>query len=243
MKHHPRFVVLNGALFAATVGVLLSVCAHAEAALVGYQSQAAFNTAISGWTQTSTNFESASAGTTYAAGTGPAGSGFTLMLSGPDAASQLPAVSDQFWTTSGTHYLGLDNPDTALEAGDSLTFTFGSPGQAFGLFIIGNRDILGGDISLSVGSSSVLNAATADMTDGFGSFAYFLGLVSDDAGTFNSATLAYSTLQPPSLLPISVDDVVFALNNGASPIPEPDTAALTLIGLMLLSVGLRPRSR
>ena len=141
MKHHPRITTLKGKLFAAAVGAMLAICAPVQAAVVGYQSQATFNAAISGWTSISTDFESVSVATTYAAGTGPSGSGFTLVLSGPDAPSQLPAVANLFWTTSGTHYLGLDNPDTAFEAGDSLTFNFATAMQAFGLFIVGGSDV------------------------------------------------------------------------------------------------------
>lgn len=243
MTHHSRIEVLKGKLLAAAMGALLSICAPAHATLIGYQSKATFDAAISGWTSTSTNFESVPVGTMYNTGTGPVGSGFTLSLTGPDAPALRPTVANQFWTTSGTHYLGLNNPDTAFEAGDTLTFTLGTAVQAFGLFIIGNRDVLGGDMRLSAGTSSVVNGAIANLTDGSGSFAYFLGLVSDDAGTFNSVRLDYSTLQPGDLLPIAVDDVALALNDRAHPVPEPGTFAFTLMGLLLLGVLARRRIR
>ncbi len=51
---------------------------------------------------------------------------FLAPLWGLDAPTMTPTVSNQFWTTSGTQYLGLDNPDTAFEQGDSLTFNFNS---------------------------------------------------------------------------------------------------------------------
>jgi hypothetical protein len=239
MTHGSRIRILKTNLVAATMGALLSICAPANATLIGYQSQAAFNAAISGWTTTSTNFESVPAGTGYSAGTGPAGSGFTLTLSGPDAPGLIPTVANLFWSTSGTHYLGLDNSDTAFEAGDSLTINFGTAMQAFGLFVIGTSDIGAGDISLVTGASSVLNGAVADMSDGNGSFAYFLGFVSDDGGTFNSIVLNDLTLSSARLLNIAVDDIVLALNNPPAVIPEPGTLVLMLMGLLALGTRIR----
>lgn len=221
------------------LALMLCMCLPVQAAMIGFQSQAAFNAAIAGWSSNLTNFEAQSVGTMYAVGTGPAGSGMTFTLGGPDAPALDPTVADQFWTTSGTHYLGLNNSDTAFQAGDFLTINFGSAVQAFGLFIIGGSDLLGGDISLDTGADSIANAGVAELTDGNGSYAYFLGFVSNDASTFNSVTLRYTSLQPPSLLPIALDDMVWALHRGGTQIPLPATPFLMIMGLVVLTLNAR----
>ncbi|MBI2750911.1 MAG: PEP-CTERM sorting domain-containing protein [Burkholderiales bacterium] len=225
---------------AAAMG-LLALPGHAT--IIGYQSLSAFDTAITGWSISATDFDGLVPGTTYATGTGPAGSGFTLTLGGGSDGVNLPAVGTGLWTTSGTNYLGLDNFDTALEAGDTLTFNFSTAQHAFGLFVIGSRDVQAGDMRLTVGADSVVNGATPFLTNGVTDFAYFIGLVSD-AGTFSSVTLDYATLGIGSLLPIAVDDVVLALNDGNggnNSVPEPGTLALMAFGLLV--VGLRARKQ
>ena len=232
--------MLRTVLSGTALAMMLTLGVDASAALITYTSQSAFALAIAGMSATTTDFETTAAGTTYAAGSGPGGSGFTLQLTGPSAATQLPAVSDQFWTTSGTHYLGLDNPDSALEAGDVLTFTFASGVRAFGLFVIGTHDIDGGDITLSSGATTVANAATASLSDGAGSFAFFLGLVSDDASTFGSVSLHDLAALDTRLLNIAIDDVTLA-RDGATPVPvpEPGTLLLVLVGMMVIRTMMR----
>ena len=227
-------------LSGAAMALLLMVCANASAGLVAYQNQAAFNAAIAGWSANTTDFESPPAGTMYAPGTGPAGSGFTLVLSGPDAPGMSPTIGDQFWTTSGMHSLGRDTPDSAFQQGDSLSFTFDSGVHAFGLYVIGTRDIGAGDITLTAGGATVANGAVANLDDGAGSFAFFLGFVSDDASTFSSVTLHNLTLDDPRLLNITVDDVTLARNDGV-PVPEPATLLLFLSAMLGIGVASRRR--
>ena len=223
------------------LGVLMA--ASAQAGLVGYNNRTAFDTAISAMsTQTVTDFDAIALDTSFAAGTGPSGSGFTLTLGGGSAGSNLPSIGGPFWTTSGLQYLGLNNTDAALEAGDTLTFNFDSAQQAFGLYFIGGSDVLDGDIRLSAngGADIVTNSASYDLTDGAGSYAYFIGFASDDVSTFSSVTLDYALLGVGDLLPIAIDDVVLA-RNARNPdpdpnrIPEPGTLALMLSGLALIA--------
>lgn len=238
MNKHWGVGPLHGKLAAAAFALAAGVCAPAHATLVGYQSQALFNGAIAGWSTSSVDFDAIAPGTSYPAGTGPAG--LSLTLAGPSAGAGLaPTVSQQFWTTSSFNYLGLDNPDSAFDAGDSLTISFAAPVQAFGLFIIGTQDIGEGDITLASGGAAVGNAASAALTDGNGSFAFFLGLVSDDAGTFSSVTL--NNLDPGStrLLGIALDDFILALDDGGTNVPEPAGVALLLLGALVWRIQAR----
>jgi hypothetical protein len=236
MKSNLRIGAFKTKLLIALSGVLLILCDPVQASVISFQNQPAFNTATSGWTTATTDFESATAGNPYLAGPG-----FTLSLSGPDAPFNTPTVGNQFWTTSGTNYLGLDNSDTAFEAGDSLTFNFTTPVQAFGLYVIGGSDVGAGDITLVSGANTVSNGATADLTDGNGSYAYFLGFVSADSSTFTSVTLNDLTPDSARLLAVDVDDVVLGSNSGSSPVPEPGSIALMLIGLLALTYDFRCR--
>ncbi len=240
-KFAGRIHTLKRLSAAAAMGLLLALPGHA--AIIAYQSQSAFDTAISGWSTSTTNFDGLVPETTYATGTGPAGSGFTLTLGGGSDGFNLPAVGTGLWTTSGANYLGLDNFDTALEAGDTLTFNFATAQHAFGLFVIGGRDVQAGDMRLTTVGGFGVNGDTADLSSDNGDFAYFIGLVSD-AGAFSSVTLDYATLGVGGTLPIAIDDVVLALNDGNggnNPVPEPGTLALMAAGLLVL--GLRARKQ
>lgn len=247
MTSYLRIDLLKRTLSGAAMALLLAVSVDAHAGLMGYQSRAAFDAATAGWSATATDFESEALGTTYAADTGPAGSGFTLRYASGSASGLVPAVSDLYWTTSGGNHLGLNNSDGAFEAGDSLTFNFTSGMHAFGLYVIGTSDIGAGDITLTSGAASVTNAASFDLEDGFGSYAYFLGFVSNDANTFSSVTLNNLTPGDQRLLEIAVDDVVLALDNGGSGnpgngVPEPGTLALSLAGLLAFGALARRRT-
>ena len=93
--------LLRGAALAMAVGISVP----AVAALSAYQNQANFSTAITGLTATTTNFDSLAPGTSYAPGSGPAGSGFTVGLTAGSVSAgfNLPTVGNTFWTTSGTN--------------------------------------------------------------------------------------------------------------------------------------------
>lgn len=242
-----RIDLLKRTLSGAAMALMLAVSMDAHAGLIGYESRSAFDLAIAGMSATSTDFEAAGAGAVYGAGAGPAGSGFTLNYTSGSESGLTPTTSSQFWTTSGSTYLGLDNPDSAFEAGDSLTFNFASGVHAFGLYVIGTSDIGPGDITLAVGGASVANGLFADLQDGAGSFAFFLGLVSDDASTFSSVTLNNLTPGDARFLEIAVDDVVLARSNGGpgnpgGDVPEPGTLFLSLAGMLALGVIARRRA-
>ena len=212
------------ALFAA----LLALSAACRAAPTGYQSESDFAAAISGLSGVQTvDFESVATGTTFASGTGTGGLTFTYDIPG-----QTLQVSSTFGTTSGTQYLGLDNPDTAFYLGDSFTINFGRSVTAAGLYLIAGNDAEPGDLELSTASASVFNGSTpVDLIDGK---AYFIGLV--DAAGFDSITIT-GVPSGDAFLPFSADDITSAVSS----VPEPGMPASMLAGLGLLGVLARRR--
>lgn len=208
--------------------VLLALSAACGATPTGYQSQSDFAAAISGLSGVQTvDFESVPSGTTFASGTGTGGLTFSYAIAG-----QALRVSSTFATTSGTQYLGLDNPDTAFYLGDSFTIAFGRAVNAAGLYLIAGNDAQPGDLELSMASANVFNGSTAvDLVDGK---AYFIGLV-DSAG-FDSITIT-GVPSGDAFLSFSADDITSAV----TAVAEPGMPALMLAGLGLSGVLARRR--
>ncbi|MBS0372262.1 MAG: hypothetical protein JSS57_24020 [Proteobacteria bacterium] len=231
--------VLRGAALAMAVGI----SAPALAALATYQAQGNFNAAIAGLTATTTDFDGIAPGTSYPPGSGPAGSGFTVGLTAGSASSgfNLPTVGSVFWTTSGTHYLGLDNPDTAFESGDALVFSFLSPVQGFGLYVVGGRDLLdiqAGAVTLTVDGATLAISSIDYLASGNGDYAFFLGFATDDGSTFSSATLTVG--DGSGVIPVTVDDVTLARTpDNGTPLPEP--GGLLLVSTAMAAAWLRTR--
>jgi hypothetical protein len=211
----------------------------AQAAVIPFTSKAAFDAAIAGFTSSQTvDFESVAAGTTFPSGTGTGGLTFTYSIDG-----LLLQVSDTFGTTSGSNYLGLNNPDTAFSLGDSFTINFNQTVNAVGLYAIAGSDAQAGDIKLSAGGGSVTNSAIADTTVSDGE-AFFLGLVETDL------TLGFTSAIVEGILPASgnaflaftVDDISIAGDLAVSQVPEPGIWSLMLAGFGLLAWRRRPRT-
>ena len=210
----------------------LAATLPAQAALGSFTSRAAFDAAIAGLAATTVDFEGVAAGTSFASGSGTGGLVFSYAIAGPSTLQ----VADTFGTTSGTNYLGLDNPDTAFYLGDSVTIDFGRPVQAVGLYVVAGGDVQAGDIELAVASGSLVNSAMADRLVSDGQ-AFWLGLVeSDPTLSFSSATLR-GVPAGGALLAFTVDDITSA----AAAVPEPGSTALMLAGLAVLAGTLRRR--
>jgi len=197
----------------------------ALAATTAFTSKTAFDAAIAGMTAPQTvDFESSSAGDTFASGTGTGGLSFVYTIAGPSTLQ----VASTFGTTSGLNYLGLDNPDTAFYLGDSVTIEFNRTVHAVGLYIVAGSDIQAGDVTLTIATGSVANSAIADTPVSDGQ-AFYLGLVDSTAG-FTSATLS-GTLTPNAFLAFTVDDITSA---AVGVVPEPASWGLMLAGLAAL---------
>ena len=221
--------IIRGRL--AVFAALTALSAACRATPAGYQSASDFAAAIAGLSGVQTvDFESVPSGTTFASGSGTGGLTFTYAIAG-----QTLQVSSTFGTTSGTNYLGLDNPDTAFYLGDSFTIDFGRSVVAAGLYLIAGNDAQPGDLELSTASANVFNGSTpVDLVDGK---AYFIGLV--DAAGFDSITII-GVPSGDAFLPFSADDITSAVA-ATSTVPEPGAAASLLAGLGLLAILARRR--
>ena len=203
------------------------------AAPTGYKDKAAFDAATAALSSRQTvDFESVASGTPFGSGTGIGGLTFTYVIPGYSA-----QVASTFGTTSGSNYLGLDNPDTAFYLGDSFTINFNRSVHAVGLYLITGTDTLPGDLELSAGGGSVFNNGSFVTVADFGQ-AYYLGLVeSDPTLGFTSATVQ-GIVSPGAFVAFTADDITSAVA-GVPAIPEPGSWALMLAGLGVIAWGSR----
>ncbi|MEO3715671.1 MULTISPECIES: PEP-CTERM sorting domain-containing protein [Roseateles] len=213
MKHKPMRT------WAVLPTLLLGLAGAAQAALVGSTSLVSFNTASAGLgSQSLVDFES------------PPPGGFSV--SGSTAVGLAPSVRNQagLWNPSGTHFLGVDDAGNLdqFSSGDTLTFTFSSALRAFGLYVVAGGDVIEGDLTLSIGGTVLSNGPQSGaLTDGAGSYAYFMGFVAGDAGdAFNSITLKSNG---DFFFVFDVDDLRFTPAGKASDVPEPQALSLALL--------------
>jgi len=167
-------------------------------------------------------------------------------VSGTLAAGGTPKVvsNSGLWTTSGTSFLGSADAGNLgqFTSGDALTFALSQPIHAFGLYVITGSDVVPGDITLQAHGQTVSNGPLSQaLSDGHGSYAHFLGLVTDtfDEG-FSTVSL---TSNGDFFFVFAADDVRIA---SLSAVPEPGGALLGMLGLSglaVMSARMRPRGQ
>ena len=202
-----------------------------------YTSSTSFNAAISGLSGVTTaNFDSDPTGDIAQGGTVD-GITFTYNING--GAGSL-AIDNLFDTTSGTNYLGSDDPTTeALFPGDSVTMTFSTPINALGFFIIGGP-YTDGDFTLTSSTASATSSSTLETTLPDGGQVIFLGISS--TADFSSATIS---LDPGAGELWNIDDITSAQGmpnsggGGNTPMPEPSSSALLALGLAVCALAAR----
>ena len=189
------------------VAVVVSATAPALADLVAFTDRPMFDAAAPGPLSV-LNFDSEATGT-IPSGTTIDGIKFTYNFGGVSL-----AIADVFPTTSSPNFLGTDDADV-LQDGDDIDFTF-SARTGFGLYVISADLLIDGDIQLTVGATtaSLLSSAVQD-TLSDGSNVWFLGIQSDDASTFTSASL--TTHGGGGAFLYNLDDVV---SSNIAAVPE-----------------------
>jgi len=219
--------------------VVAGISTPAAAAVTSYVSRTAFETATAGFTGATVDFGSAAFGDTIASGDTFEGLTFTYTISDLTGAPLTMVIDDSFDTTSPVNYLGLTEEVSGslvnFVTGDVFTIGFSTPVNAFGLNIISNFELIGGD-SFALDGAGLTQSATLDgpavpsSVLGDGGQVYFLGMVSDQA---------FSSVQFSSLstdLEFIVDDLTYAV------VPLPPALWLMAAGLMSFA-GVARRAR
>lgn len=214
-----------------SIGVALTLSTSVNAAVLSFTDETSFLASVSGATST-LDFESQSTGSQINSGDSLNGITFDYSI-GPPPIDMM--VTNDFMTTSGSNYLGLDDAGNynLFLAGDNFTMTFDAPQYALGMYLVSGDALFSGDFSISTSEGSVFNSDVVDIALGDGGFAYYLGLTSDTA--FSSATLQFDALAEGAFL-YSVDDITYA---SAVPVP----AAVWLFGSGLIVMFGRLRNK
>ncbi len=206
----------------------------AQAAIV-YTSPVDFAAATSSLDTNTLDFEGATLGTVIPSGSGLGGITFVYDIFGLDL-----AVVNDFNTTSGTQYLGLNDPDNSnvFLAGDVFSMSF-APSRAIGMyFITSGGTPESGSIQLITPLGIASSAATPWTVLGDGAAVYFLGVVADPSdASFSTASIDFVETSKGQFQ-FNVDDITLG-----SPIPEPSLGLLVVAGLCAIGLGKARASR
>jgi hypothetical protein len=213
--------------------LIFSMSAHA--APVVFTDSAAFNTAISSYSNSTLNFDSSAAGSLIADGGTLGGITFNYpTLASFGVTMQIITGSP---TTSGLNFLGTDDGNL-FQAGDGFSLSFAAS-HAIGMFFISADPMFDDDIELTVNSTTAfLKVSDAIVLDAFNN-AYFLGIV-DDTNTFNSVEVSSLSTCGVCFL-YNVDDITTATTPSSS-IPAPSVIWLLVAGLLPMLRNIKARS-
>jgi hypothetical protein len=213
----------------ALASVVFSTASHAITTT--YTTESSFLAALPGAAST-LDFDSTASGTIINSGDSVGGITFTYSIGPPPI--NMAVVSD-FETTSGTNYLGLDDPGNfnLFIAGDTFSLSFANPVNALGMYFVSGDPLFANDIELVTASGSAFNSDTVDVSFGDGGLAYYIGLISDTQ--FSSASIQFDPSAEGAFL-YSVDDITTAV------VPIPGAIWLFISGLLGFT-GLRTKRK
>ena len=207
----------------AVVTVLLSSTSYA--ATTTYSDQASFFAALPGPSSTLT-FDSTANGAIVSSGDSLEGITFFYNIGQPPIDMM---VTNDFLTTSGSNYLGLDDPGNynLFIAGDTFSMTFDNPTNALGMYFVSGDPLFDNDIELVTDIGSAFTSSVVDISLADGGIAYYVGLISDTA--FSSASIQFAAVAEGTFL-YNVDDITTSVS--AVPIP----GSIWLFGSGLISL-------
>lgn len=212
---------------ASILGAALCITGRAYGLTTTYTDQLSFLGALPGATHTVT-FDAQSAGISLPSGTNIGGMTLNYSISGGPPPSALDAmVTNDFLTTSGANYLGLNDPGNynLFIAGDEFSLAFDQAVSAVGMYFVSGDPLFANDISIVTSSGTAFNGDAVDIAFPDGGLAYYVGLVSDTL--FASASVQFNSAAVGTFL-YSVDDIT------TSTVPIPAAGWLFGSGLVAL---------
>lgn len=221
-----------------TALLLCGISANSFAALMTFNDQAAFQSALGSNPSTTINFDNVAVDTPIVDGSNFQGIDFSFIDGSGSAFDGM--VGTGFDATSGNNYLGYNDPAAnAFLSGDSISMSFSQTIHAIGMYIIASPgDILfPDDAQLIVGNDTALLDPTPLNVLPDGGEVFFLGLINT-----NGFTMADLTTFCCGFFEFNVDDIQFSTFATPPPIGTgiPEPAHLSLFALALL-IALRKR--
>lgn len=220
---------------AAALVLLAVTAAPAAAQITPFVDEASFRSAVpNGSSLVPVDFEAEAPGRVIGSGDTVGGVTFTHAIAG--GAIDL-AVGAGLPTTSGAHFLGLDQPDLQdrqIQHGDEFDLAF-PPSTALGLTIVSGDPLVADDVLLVTGQGTAGNAPMPAGTTSDGGLIYFVGLVAETP--FETASIRYGHPDEAVAFLYTADDLLLA-QAGVTEIPTLGSWGLAALAGALALLGL-----